>query len=70
MRKSCKIKEQESWTQKKIVTFDTPDQGLIEVESKHSEQKNLSGESDTDGSRDADEQNQVDKVLSGGFWWM
>ena len=43
MRKSFKTKEQDIRTQKKTVTFEAPDQGLIEVKSKISEQENVSG---------------------------
>ena len=45
MRASYKAKEPESRTQKKTVTFETPDQGLIVIESEHSEQESLSRES-------------------------
>ena len=65
MKTSYKTKEQENRIQKKTFTFDTPDQGLIEIGSTHSEREILSEESDTEGSGDADAQDQVDKVLSG-----
>ena len=63
------MKEHETGTQKKAVILETPDQRLIEVESKHSEQKNLSDESNTERSGDVDGQDQVDKVLSEEFRW-
>ena len=70
MKTSYKMKEQEIGTQKKTVTFEVPDQGLIEVESKNTEQDNLSGESGTEESGLEDGQDQVDRVLSEEFRWV
>ena len=42
--------------------FEAPDHGLIEFESKSSEQESLSGESDTEGRGYVDAQDQVDKI--------
>ena len=71
MRTSCKIEEQEIETQKKTVTFETPEQGLIVVESKLSEQENLSGQSDTEGSGYVDGHNFfLTNCFSGEVTWM
>ena len=64
------MKEQEIGTQKKTVTFEAPDQGLIEAESKNSEQENLSEKPDTEGIGYVDGQDQVDNVLFGECRWM
>ena len=50
MRTSIKENEQKIGTQKKTVTFEEPDQKLIEVESKNTEQESLSGEPDAEES--------------------
>ena len=70
MKTSYKGKEQETGTQKKTVTFEEPDQELIEVESKNLEQENLSGRSNVEESGYVNGQDQADKVFSGEFRWM
>ena len=46
MRTSYETKEQKKGTQMKTATFETPDQGLVEL-SRLTWRKKLSGESDT-----------------------
>ena len=67
MRTSHKTREQKFGTQMKSVTFEAPEQGLIEVKVENLEQENLFVESDTERSGFVDGQNQVYKFFPGSF---
>ena len=67
MKTSFKGKEQETGTQRKTVTFEEPDQELVEVESKSLEQENLSERWNVEECRYINGQNQADNVFSGEF---
>ena len=62
-----KEKEEEIGIRMKTVSFEEPDQELIEVGSKKLKQESLSGESDVEGSGYVNGQEQVDQVFSGEF---
>ena len=67
MKTSYKEKGQEIGTQRKIVTFEEPDQEWREFELKNPDQRNLSGKSDVEESGHVNEQERAEKILSGQF---
>ena len=70
MRTSFKTRELDIGTQKKTVTFEAPDQGLIEVEEKKLGARKLVWESHSEWNGLEDGHDQMDKVWSGEFRWM